>query len=226
MTKAGYAAVLVTVIGIHWYLLHYRVPVKKIVAKPDAKIYHITLTRVSVKKPPPPQIPPAPEIEPVTPPAPTLQPPKPRPKKKRVKKVRKKRKIVKKVLPKPPQKKVTGPAPTPKVERQHAKVAVENTATVRDRYIALIRKKIAEHLYYPRIARRMRMQGEVEVAFTVDAGGHVSAIHVIRAPKSILANAAVKTLQSLDLPPIPAALHQQRLQLSIPIEFKLHKGRS
>ena len=224
MTKAGYAAVLVTVIGIHWYLLHYHVPVKKIVAKPDAKIYHITLSRVSVKKPPPPQIPPAPQIEPVTPPAPTLQPPKPRPKKKHVKKVRKKRKMVKKELPKPPQKK--RPAPVPKVARQHAKVAVQNTATIRDRYIALIRKKIAEHLYYPRIARRMRMQGEVEVAFTVDAAGKVSEIQVIHAPKTILANAAIKTLQSLDLPPIPAALHRQRLQLSIPIEFKLHKGTS
>jgi protein TonB len=240
LTKTGYAAVLVTVIGIHWYLLHYRVPVKKVVAKPDAKIYHITLSRVSVKKPPP-QIPPAPEIEPVTPPSPTIKPPKPLPKKhvikkppvkkrplkKRIKKKILKQKVVKKESPKPT-KRVPAPAPIvkEKVVRQHATVSEQSTATILDRYIALIRKRIASHLYYPRIAKRMRMQGEVEVAFVVDADGGVNGIRVIRAPKKILANAAIKTLQSLDLPPIPAALHRQRLQLSIPIEFKLHKGAS
>ncbi len=236
MGRVGYITITLIVVALHVALLKYRPHLRHVTAKPDAKVCHITLSRVAVRKPPPPLIPPSPQVEPVKVPQPRVKPPEPkkpvvkkRVRKKRVpKKVRKKaakrvKKVVRKRLsePRPPQKKVTPPAPVTAPARMAAPQERINTATVRDRYITLIRQKIKASLIYPKIARRMRMQGEVDAVFVVYADGHTGHVRIVHAPRKVLANAAKQTIEALDLPPIPKALGTASLKVSVPIEFKL-----
>ncbi len=227
MGRYGFWVVLTAVVLLHLAVLRMTFfPQKSITAKPDAKVYHITLSRVVVKKPPPPEIPPSPEIEPIQKPHPKPVM-KPKPRKKRVHKKRKplhhKRVHRPKPNPMPTQPHVPQPMQAPSRPSVAPKAQVE-TATIRARYIALIRQKIRENLYYPKIAKHMHREGVVEVAFVVTKEGDVENVRLLSSPGSMLANGALHTIHSLELPPIPRQLGVSQLRLSIPIEFKLHKG--
>lgn len=218
------------VVLLHLLLLRTSLQTKPVTARPEAKVCHITLSRVKVRKPPPPVIPPAPEIIPIEKPHPKPVI-KPKTQKKRVhKKKRHRRKKVKhKTEPKPVPKPDPVHPPVParaEPPAQQAPRAAVATATLKARYIALIRRKIRQNLYYPKIARRMRKEGTVKVAFRVMKDGSVEGVQVLSSPGSMLANGALRTIRSLKLPPIPPALGMSQLKLFIPIEFKLTKGDS
>jgi protein TonB len=221
----------------HFLLLQSYISKKEAVSKPKTKVHHITLSSVVVKKPL--VLPPKPKVEPIIlppDPEPIILPPDPDPivkpkrvkkkKKKRRKKKAKKRKIIK---PKPEpiieQEIITEPViqePQQIVQQQViAPVEKIDTSSIKDAYTSEIRRQIKKHLFYPKMAKRLRMQGEVNVSFRVLKDGAITNIRVINAPKKLLAKGAIKTLNMLNLRPIPDVLGESFLDITIPIEFKL-----
>ena len=98
----------------------------------------------------------------------------------------------------------------------------ERIQEVREKYIDNhedeIRKLINDNLYYPRRARKRRIQGEVKVRFTLSQDAKISDINVISSKSDILTRAAIKTLQKLsDKFPKPS----ETLIINIPIEYRL-----
>ncbi len=225
MTKTLYFVIFCLVCIVHIVILRSYINTDKVVAKEKAKIHHITLSRVVVKKTPPPVIPPEPIIESVAlpNPKPFVKPKKnilkPK-KKKRVKKRIKKTKVIKEVKK---QKVVSKPSPV-KQKQFIAPISKVDTSTIKDRYIKEIRRQIRQKLIYPKIAKRMHIEGEVNIAFVVGKDGDISGIRVVNSSRKILSNGALKTIKSLSLKPIPKALGVSLLKLEVPIEFKLTKG--
>jgi len=74
------------------------------------------------------------------------------------------------------------------------------------------------------MAKRLRMQGIVQVSFRVLQNGDITDIRVLNNPKKLLGKGAIKTLKALSLRPIPIELNEQTMDINIPIEFKLIKG--
>ena len=229
MGKLGFFGVFAVVVVAHIYALQSYIPKKNAIAKPDAKVHRITLSAVVIKKP----IPPKPKVEPIIlPPDPepiieqkVVEKPKPKPKPKKKKKKTKKKRVKKPVVkPKVEEIIEPEPIPVPIVEQVVAPVVTVNTASIIDKYTSEIRRKIQRNLYYPKMAKRMRMQDIVRVRFRVLKNGSITNITVLNKPKKLLKNGAIKTLKSLSLRPIPSEVGEEYLDITIPIEFKLKQG--
>jgi protein TonB len=81
-----------------------------------------------------------------------------------------------------------------------------------------IRELINDNLYYPRKARKRRLQGEVKVKFVLSLDAKVSNITIISSKSDILSRAAIKTLENLSQKfPKPS----EELIVNIPIIYKL-----
>ena len=112
----------------------------------------------------------------------------------------------------------------PKQKKQKVYADKENMVTLKDKYINQIRMEIHKKLIYPAMAKRMRIEGVVYVSFTVYKNGHIGDIHVKKSDKSILTRAAVKTLKHIVIKAIPSQLDLTKLELSLPISFKIKRG--
>ncbi len=223
MGKLGFLGVFIVVGVAHFFALQSYITKQNVVSKPKAKVHRITLSSVVVKKPKPkaePVILP-PDPEPIVEVKPIIEKPKPKPKLKPKKK--KKVKKVYKPKPKPVIEKIVEEVVEPIVE-QIAPVQQIDTSSIRDQYTSQIRRQIRKNLYYPKMAKRMRMQGTVRVAFRVLKNGKITDIRVVNNPKKLLRKGAIKTLKAVSLKPIPIELHEEFLDINIPIEFKLVKG--
>ena len=74
---------------------------------------------------------------------------------------------------------------------------------------------------YPEQARRQGIEGSVTLRFSVDRGGHVVDVTVLRGSGSpILDSAAEAMLRNAMLPP-PAPATQDRMAVSVQIHYKL-----
>ncbi len=225
VNKLGFIGVFVLVAVAHFVALQSFVPTTHAISKPKAKVHRITLSSVVVKKPKPkvaPIILP-PDPKPIVEVKPIIEKPKPKPKPKKKKRVKRKKVYKPKPKPKPIVEKIVEEVIKPVVE-QIAPIQQVDTSSIKDQYTSQIRRQIQRHLYYPKMAKRMRMQGVVRVAFRVLKDGSVRDIRVLGSSKKLLAKGAVKTLKALSLPAIPTALHEEFLDINIPIEFKLVKG--
>ncbi len=223
MGRLGAFGIFVMVIAVHWYGLQSSLSQQHAISKPKAKVHRITLSSVVVKKPKPkvePIILP-PDPEPVVEVKPIIEKPKPKPKPKKKKRVKKKK--VYKPKPKPVQEKIVEDVVEPIVE-QVAPIQQIDTSSIKDQYTSEIRRQIQKHLYYPKMAKRMRIQGTVRVAFRVLKDGSVTNIRVLNSTKKRLSKGAIKTLKAISLPAIPTELNEEFLDINIPIEFKLIKG--
>lgn len=221
MNKFGFFAVFIIVLSVHLIILQSQAPRQSTVSKPDTKVHRITLSAVVVQKPPQPKIEPIilpPDPKPIVKPKP-VEKPKP----KRKKKSKRAKRVKPKVIPEPVHE-IAAEVPELIVEQVISPVARIDTSSIRDRYTSLIRKEIRKQLYYPKMAKRLRMQDIVQVAFRVHVDGSISSIQLLNNPKKLLGNGAIKTLHALSLPPIPSELDTPYLDISIPIEFKLKKG--
>ena len=226
MGKFGILGVFVVVVGAHLFVLQSAVHKKEQISKPKAKVHRITLSRVCVKTPI--VVPPKPKVEPI------ILPPDPEPieevqpivkpvvKQKPVKKKKHKKRVVKKRIKKPepivePVKEVIV---QPVIEQVVAPKKVVDTSSIKDAYTSEIRRQIKTHLYYPKIAKRMRMQGIVKVSFLVLADGSIRDIRVLSGAKSVLKKAAIKTIKLLRLKPLPDALGQTMV-VTVPVGFNI-----
>ncbi len=240
MNKFGFLGVFVTVALVHLFALQTQLKKDNAISKPKAKIHHITLTHVQVKKPV--VVPPKPKVEPIIlppDPKPVVEKPKPiilppdpivkpkvkkKKKKKHKKRAKKREKIVKPIVePEPIYEEpiVQEIVPEPIVEQVIAPVVTVDTSSIKDAYTSEIRRKIRENLFYPKMAKRLRMQGVVEVAFRILKNGQITDVRILNAPKKLLAKGAKKTLQRVSLRPIPNELKEQYMDITIPIEFRL-----
>jgi protein TonB len=233
--KFGVLSVFVVVFVVHLLALQTYIYKKEHVAKPKAKVHHITLSAVVVKKPvtvpkiepiilPPDPEPIVEEVKPVVEPIVLPLDPKPVVKPKRVKKKKKhKKRVLKKVVKKPLtiQQPIIEKVPLqPMVQQVVAPIQRVDTASIKDAYTSAIRRQIKLHLYYPKMAKRMRMQGVIKVSFLVLADGSITDIKVISGTKAILRKAAKKTIKSLRLKPLPSVLGD-RMRVSVPVGFNI-----
>jgi len=230
LSKFWFVVIFLVVFGLHIFALLSNIQKTTHVVKPKTKITKITLSSVVVQKPTPPK----PKVEPkkekkrllepiILPPDPVIEPevkviePKVEVKKPKRYEKKRKRKPKKRVAKKP------DPIPVQEVQEviQVQKPLEQDTSNIKDRYTSLIRRLIRDNLYYPKAAKRMRIQGIVKVAFVVGKNGSISGIRVISGTKSILKKGAVKTIEAISVPPIPQELGLDHMNLNIPIEFKI-----
>ncbi len=185
---------------------------KSTISKPKDKVHHITLSSVVVKKP-------APKPQPI------ILPPKPKPiVKPKLKSKPKPKKILKKqiIVSKPIVKEIV---PVPVIEQTSVTpISTIDRATLRDKYANQIREAIRKNLFYPKMAKRLRMQGVVKVAFVVQKNGSITDIRVLNSPKNLLKKGAIKTIKSTTLEAIPKKLGKEFMDIVMPIEFKLIGG--
>ena len=229
MGKFGFLVVFVVVAVAHFLALQSVITKQHVISKPKAKVHRITLSSVVVKKPV--VIPPKPKVEPIIlPPDPIPEPivkpkPKPKPKPKRKKRVKKPKKVEPVIIPQPvPEPIVEEVIQEPIIEQVIAPVETIDTSSIKDAYTSEIRRQIRKHLFYPKMAKRLRMQGIVQVAFRVLQNGEITDIRVVNNPKKLLGKGAIKTVKALSLRPIPTELNESFMDINIPIEFKLIKG--
>ena len=81
---------------------------------------------------------------------------------------------------------------------------------------------LATHKSYPEEARRRGEEGRLAVRFTVDRSGHVGAVDVVRSSGSAILDEAARTLLSnAVLPPLPAAMTQSSITVTVQIHYAL-----
>ena len=191
----------------------------------EAKVQHITLTKIAVKKPifPSPSLVLEENIEKaiqvdvevkVIPKKEMLNPKKKKLFKKKKKYVNKKKKVLKKKHQKYQK----------TIKKQKIYASQESRVTLKDKYIGQIRAQIQKKLVYPNIAKRMHMEDVIYVTFTVYQNGDVGDIHVLKGQKTILKKSAIKILKKLVIKAIPKALGITKLELRLPISFKIVRG--
>jgi len=215
---------LFMVIVVHATLLSSKRDKHLNVVDKHAKVQHITLARMSVKQAPVKKSLPVVEkkllmqekehIKPKKSPKKVLK----KPKKMVKKQIKKSHKISKK------KKRHKKRKYLPKEKRQKVYANKESLVTLKDKYVNQIRTKIRKRLIYPAIAKRMRMEEVVTVSFTVYQNGQIGNIQVLKGEKSILRKSAVKTLKKIAIKAIPHQLGLTKLELKLPISFKIIKG--
>ena len=118
--------------------------------------------------------------------------------------------------------------PKPIVKPKHparpspAKVA-SNNPHLEKQYEQGIRQRIEQRKVYPRRAKRMRKQGVVKVAFTINRNGIISKLRILKSSgvKS-LDQAALKAVRKVGrFPAIPAGIRKQSLSYNIPISYHI-----
>ena len=167
------------------------------------------------------------KIDPIQKPNPTQDPQKP----KIVKKIKKRsKKAVKRYKKRASKHKkhIIKKAPIPQEEVWQKQEIIQNKSANKEiskkeqqKYITLVRELIKQNLFYPRLAKRMHIEGVVHISFVVKKSGEVTDIAVLSASNSLLKKGAIKTINSISPPPFPFGLGRDRLELSIPIEFRL-----
>jgi len=243
LNRVGFWVLFVAVALVHLVALQANISNKSAISKPKATIHKITLSKVLVKKPV--VVPPKPKVEPIIlppdpepvieKPKPIILPPDPEPivkkakkrkkKKKKTKhKPKKKKKVIKKIIEPEiiyEQPIVEEVIVEPIVEQVITPVVSVDTSSIKDAYTSQIRRKIRENLFYPRIAKRLRMQGVVEVSFRVLKNGQITDVRILNTPQELLKKGAIQTLKRVTLRAIPNELNEQYMDITIPIEFRL-----
>lgn len=100
------------------------------------------------------------------------------------------------------------PAPDPALE-----------ADYRDR----IRQAVDAHKHYPRMARRMGVEGRVMLAFTIRADGRLAGVRVAESSGSeVLDEAALQAVRdAAPFPPFPESIGRERWDFTLPLTFAL-----
>jgi len=116
---------------------------------------------------------------------------------------------VKEVVQKQPEKREP-----PKVEQQVQQVAsasMDNIPQInegiirweQERYLSDVMAHIEHNKWYPKIARRMGVEGEVKVRFVLNADGSAQDLHIENGPETLMAAARKTVERSMPLPRPP-----------------------
>jgi protein TonB len=89
-------------------------------------------------------------------------------------------------------------------------------------YLGLIRGRLEKAKRYPPAARAAGQEGTVRLAFTLDRGGQLINWKIVASSGVGLLDEETEALvQRASFPPFPASLDQDRLELTVPVEFSL-----
>lgn len=90
-------------------------------------------------------------------------------------------------------------------------------------YQSALSEAINRQKFYPRLAQRLRQEGQVTVAFTVLANGRIQAVRVVGSSgMPLLDQGAVEAIRRVgQFRPIPPALGMSRMSLRIVLNYKL-----
>ena len=93
----------------------------------------------------------------------------------------------------------------------------------KDRYYAELAAWLERHKRYPSQARKMRQEGIVRVRFVIDRSGKVLSHRIeTSSGHTALDRAASELLRrSSPMPPIPASMNRSRLEIVVPIAYRL-----
>lgn len=103
-------------------------------------------------------------------------------------------------------------------ESETLRQPAQNGATYLQEHLRTIVQLLREYLYYPRMARKRHIEGEVLAVFTLETDGSIHGVAIKKHSRDILDRAAVQTIESLSgLMPHP----ENALTLEVPIRFVL-----
>ncbi len=127
----------------------------------------------------------------------------------------------------------TPPAPEPSIKAPAAPAAPapapepvpihEAKQDLLSAYQAALAAAIEREKFYPPLARRLNLEGVVEVGFTVQADGRIVNIHLLTpAPSAVLERGAIEAIARVgQFTPIPAKLGINSMNLTISLVYKL-----
>ena len=115
------------------------------------------------------------------------------------------------------------PVPAP-VAPQTAMAAPAGRAGPPPSYLALLHRALERSKDYPRAARQKRQQGRAMLRFAIDRAGNVLDYRIEKSPGDATLDRAVVAMieRASPLPPIPADMAVDRLEVVVPIPFVLH----
>ncbi|MEF3194313.1 MAG: energy transducer TonB [Halothiobacillaceae bacterium] len=118
---------------------------------------------------------------------------------------------------------IQSPAPAPVVPLPAVQPRPAPDPAVEHGYRARIRQAIDEHKHYPRMARRLGLEGRVVVAFTVEADGRLARVRVVESSGSeVLDEAALEAVrQAAPFPPFPDGVERRQWDFTLPLLFSL-----
>ncbi|WP_345987391.1 TonB family protein [Sulfurimonas sp. HSL1-2] len=96
--------------------------------------------------------------------------------------------------------------------------SVQSSESYMNEHLAIIAQLLQRHLYYPRMARKRHIEGEVVASFRVEPDGSVHDVTIQKHAREILDRAAIRTITSLS-GRLPHPRHA--LTLNVPIRFVL-----
>lgn len=208
----------------------------EIVAAPTPRPNLVTPTPVA---PPPAELPPeaieeppvliesavAEEVVPPAPPPKVVSKPEPKPKPKPIKRQQQREPVetpappvdVTQAGPQPSQ---AAPAPP---AQQHATAAPTGLAGPPADYMALLHGALERNKVYPRAAQQRRQEGRALLRFAIDRSGNVLDYHIEKSSGSAVLDREVVAMikRASPLPPIPAEMKTNRLEVVVPIPFVL-----
>jgi protein TonB len=120
------------------------------------------------------------------------------------------------------------PAPPPPVTApvapQTAMAAPAGHAGPPPDYLALLHRALERSKEYPRAARQRRQQGRAMLRFAIDRAGNVLNYRIEKSTGYATLDRAVVAMieRASPLPPIPADMAGDRLEVVVPIPFVLH----
>lgn len=95
----------------------------------------------------------------------------------------------------------------------------------RDRVLSRLQVNLRRYISYPPLARRQGWQGRVLLSFSIEANGMIRNIHVAAGSGyAILDSSAVAALTELQRLQLTDALPGQRLELQLPVVYRLQGG--
>jgi protein TonB len=91
---------------------------------------------------------------------------------------------------------------------------------LREQYLSRLLAHIEAHKFYPRAARRRRLEGVIQVSFTLDDSGHVRRV-TVNGGHNVLQKAAEEAVRKAQPLPKPPKEVPCPLQVSYGMEFNL-----
>jgi periplasmic protein TonB len=117
------------------------------------------------------------------------------------------------------------PGPSAAAQQQAAMPVVALKAEIAPPadYVGLLRQQLERNKVYPRNAQQRRQQGSAMLRIAINRGGQVLSFKIERSSGFELLDREVVAMvqRASPLPPIPAGLNTDRLEVVVPVEFFL-----
>jgi protein TonB len=122
------------------------------------------------------------------------------------------------LTPKPTQEKL---AKTPKKSQQ--KNENNKVQGIYDQYLMDLSQLLSQKKEYPRLAKKMRIQGQVKVEFNILPNGEFKNIQLVQGSHELLNKAALSLIKDANpFKSFPKGLDKEEIKVSLPISYYLN----